>query len=256
MCVCLCLCVINCQEEWLAAWGFGQNSAVLPGLVSRHPPSAQTIPTRQFSSSATTGMGENSPTMYGLQCCSLKTWVNFHPGRMARQICMFFYYFKISYFTNVHNLLQAQGGKSSWQSLFVFLFVTQIFIDLRILKWIYGWIFTHCVRRMLKWMALNSGVPLRMIVTVKMKDSPKWTWFKWMLWGKWSDLIFDQITNFCVCEKKAFQSDIYIYIDIVIRRYLNHCWHWPCLRANWPRAAHVLTSRMISPPQWGTADWN
>ena len=36
---------------------------------------------------ATTGMGENSPTTYSLQGSSLKTWVNFHPGRIPRQIC-------------------------------------------------------------------------------------------------------------------------------------------------------------------------
>ena len=35
------------------------------------------------------GMGENSPTMYGLQC-SLKTWLSFHPGCMAREIYTFF----------------------------------------------------------------------------------------------------------------------------------------------------------------------
>ena len=57
----------------LAAQSSGQNSVVLVGPVSRH------LPTRQFSSSATTGMGENSPTTYGLQGSS-KTWVNFYPG--------------------------------------------------------------------------------------------------------------------------------------------------------------------------------
>ena len=62
----VCQCVINCQEELLAAWGSGPNSAVLASLVSRQ--------------STTTRMGEHSLTMYGLQGFSLKIWLNFHPG--------------------------------------------------------------------------------------------------------------------------------------------------------------------------------
>ena len=100
------LCVINCQEEPLAAEG--QSSAVVAGPVSQSllftpwlrfgsqrlfltvdNTQAQTIPTRQFASSATTGMGENSPTSYTLQGFSLKTWVNFHPQHIPRQICIF-----------------------------------------------------------------------------------------------------------------------------------------------------------------------
>ena len=34
--ICTCACVINCQEESLAAWGSGQSSAVVAGPVSRH----------------------------------------------------------------------------------------------------------------------------------------------------------------------------------------------------------------------------
>ena len=37
----------------------------------------------QFSSSATTGMGENSPTTYGLHGSPMKTWVTFYPGCTA-----------------------------------------------------------------------------------------------------------------------------------------------------------------------------
>ena len=101
----LCLCVINCQEESLAAWGSGPNSVVLAGPVSRHCLRFW-LPTRRFSSSATTGMGENSPTTYTLQGSSLKTWVNMYV----------FYYLIFLFFTNVCNLLQAQGEKSSGQS--------------------------------------------------------------------------------------------------------------------------------------------
>ena len=102
-------------------------------------PSAQTIPTRQFSSSATTGTGENSPTTYTLQGSSLKIWVNFHPGSIPRQICMFFLLFN---FFVVHKRTQSsastKGGKKQ-----LFRFVIQIFTELRI--------FTHCVRRGFNW---------------------------------------------------------------------------------------------------------
>ena len=127
--ICVCVCLINCQEESLAAWGSGQSSVVVlaGGLVSGHclPPGCH-LGRHQFSSSATTGMGENSPTLYALQG-SLKAWVNFHPGCMESNLRFFSYYFKKWYFTNIHNLQQAQGETRSWQS-WNFLFVTQIFI--------------------------------------------------------------------------------------------------------------------------------
>ena len=66
-------------------------------------PSAQTISTRQFSSSATTGMGENSPTTYTLQGSSLKTRVNFHPRRPPHQICIF-YYFKFFFISQTYTI--------------------------------------------------------------------------------------------------------------------------------------------------------
>ena len=62
-----------------------QRSGFSP-LFTHWLPSAHPIPARQFSSSATTGMGGNSPTTYTLQGSSLKAWVNFHPGRIPRQI--------------------------------------------------------------------------------------------------------------------------------------------------------------------------
>ena len=83
-------------------------SGFLP-LFTLWLPSAQTIPTRQFSNSATTGMGENSPTTYALQGSSLKAWENFHPGRTARQMCL-----KLFLMFVFHE--HTQGGKSSWQS--------------------------------------------------------------------------------------------------------------------------------------------
>ena len=123
----VCLCVTNCQESW-AACDSGQNSA-LPGPVSFHClrpwlPSVQAIPTRPFSSSATTSMGENSPTMYSLQCSFLKTWVNFHPGLYGNGAWNMFFFWcsKIFIFSNV---------------------VTQIFIELWILKCIYRWKWNH-----------------------------------------------------------------------------------------------------------------
>ena len=85
----------------------GSSGSRFSPLFTPWQPPAQTIPTRQFSSSATTGMGENSPATYTLQDSSLKTWVSFHPRRIPRQICMFFlfyYYLKCLYFTNVHTL--------------------------------------------------------------------------------------------------------------------------------------------------------
>ena len=57
----------------------------------------------------------------------------------------FFNYSKVLYFTNGHNLQQAQGGKGSWQSQEISNFVIQIFIELRIFKWI----FIHRVQRRL-----------------------------------------------------------------------------------------------------------
>ena len=80
----VCLCIINCREELLGARGSGQNLAVfwVRFRTTVYGPGCH-LPTCWFSSSATTGMGENSPTTYGLQGSSLKTWVNFHPERMA-----------------------------------------------------------------------------------------------------------------------------------------------------------------------------
>ena len=46
-------------------------------------------------------MGENSPTTYDLQCSSPSTY-----GMLNIYIL---YYLKYLFFTNVHNLLQAQG---------------------------------------------------------------------------------------------------------------------------------------------------
>ena len=76
--------VAGCPRFWSSS-GSGFWPLFTPWL-----PSAQTIPTRQFSSSDSTGMGGNSPTTYTLQGSSLKTWVNFHPGRVPRQICVVF----------------------------------------------------------------------------------------------------------------------------------------------------------------------
>ena len=116
----MCLCVINCQEESLAARGSGQSSAGSSGsrfspLFTPCLPSAQTILTRQFSSSATAGMGENSPTTYTLQGSSLKTG-GFSPRMYTASNLYFFiyfilYYLNFLYSTNVHNLQQAEGEK-------------------------------------------------------------------------------------------------------------------------------------------------
>ena len=80
--------VAGCPRFWTKFSG-SSGSGFSP-LFTPWLPSALTIPTRQFSSSATTGIGGNSPTTYTLQGSSLKTWVNFHPGRVPRQICMIF----------------------------------------------------------------------------------------------------------------------------------------------------------------------
>ena len=73
----------------------GSSGSRFSPLFTPWLPSAQTILTRQFSSSATIGMGENSPTTYTLQGSSLKTWVNFHPGRIPRQICIYFFFLSV-----------------------------------------------------------------------------------------------------------------------------------------------------------------
>ena len=88
--------VTGCPKFWTKFSG-SSGSGFSP-LFTPWLPSAQTFPTRQFSSSVTTGMGENSPTTYTLQGSYLKTWVNFHPGRIQREICIFciFYIFYIS----------------------------------------------------------------------------------------------------------------------------------------------------------------
>ena len=51
----------------------GRSGSGFSPLFTPWLPSAQTIPSRQFSISATTGMGENSPITYTLQGSSLKT---------------------------------------------------------------------------------------------------------------------------------------------------------------------------------------
>ena len=106
--VCMSVCyqlsrrVAGCPRFWTKISGFsgsGFSLAIVQGPGCH-------LPTRRFSSSATTGMGENSPTTYTLQGSSLKTWVNMYV----------FYYLIFLFFTNVCNLLQAQGEKSSGQS--------------------------------------------------------------------------------------------------------------------------------------------
>ena len=52
----------------------GSNGSGFSPLFTPWLPSVQTIPTPQFSNSATTGIGENSPTMYALQGSSLNLW--------------------------------------------------------------------------------------------------------------------------------------------------------------------------------------
>ena len=99
----------GCRRFWTRFSG-SSRSGFSP-LFTPWLPSAQTIPTHQFSSSATTGMGENSSTTYTLQGSSLKTWVNFHPGHIPHQIWMFFLFLFFLYFTNILNLQQAQRGK-------------------------------------------------------------------------------------------------------------------------------------------------
>ena len=79
------------RTKFSGSCGSGFSVAIVHTLAA----TAQTIPTRQFASSATTGMGENSPTSYTLQGFSLKTWVNFHPQHIPRQICILFIYFLI-----------------------------------------------------------------------------------------------------------------------------------------------------------------
>ena len=115
----MCLCVINCQEESLAARGSGQSSAGSSGssfspLFTLCLPSAQTILTRQFSSSATTGMGENSPTTYTLQGSFENGWIFTQDVYRVKSVFFIYfilYYLNFLYFTNVHNLQQAQGEK-------------------------------------------------------------------------------------------------------------------------------------------------
>ena len=70
------------------------------------------------------------------------------------------------------------------------------------LKWVFE--VQHLNKHVLKWMALNFGVMLRVTATVKkknLKDSSKWTWY---IVGDESDLDFDcwtqkkiKSTNFC-----------------------------------------------------------
>ena len=89
----------------------GSSGSGFSPLFTPWLPSAQTIPTRQFSSSASTGMGENSPTKYTLHGSSLKTWMDVHPGRMAHQIFSSFFFFLLFSFNFVfHKLTKTKGG--------------------------------------------------------------------------------------------------------------------------------------------------
>ena len=82
--------VAGCPSFWTKFSG-SSRSGFSP-LFTPWLPSVQTILTHQFSNSATTGIGENSPTTYALQGSSMKTWVNFQPGHMSN---LFFYYFYV-----------------------------------------------------------------------------------------------------------------------------------------------------------------
>ena len=76
------------------------------------------LPTHQFSSSATTGMGENSHTTYGLQASSLKTWVIYFTQDVQRVNCvwflLFFFFFlhKRTYLFARRNGGRGVGGSS------------------------------------------------------------------------------------------------------------------------------------------------
>ena len=116
----MCLCVsyqlsrrvAGCPRFWTKF--SGRSGSGFSPLFTPWLPSAQTIPTRQFSSSATTGMGENSPTTYTLQGSSLKTWVNFHPGRTPGTSNLYgfllFYFFCISQTYTIFSKHKGGGG--------------------------------------------------------------------------------------------------------------------------------------------------
>ena len=102
--------VAGCPRFWTKFSG-SSGSGFSP-LFTPWLPSAQTIPTRQFSSSATTGMGKNLPTTYTLQGSSLKTWVNFHPGRIPRQMCMVFHFFFFVFHKRTQSSASTRGESS------------------------------------------------------------------------------------------------------------------------------------------------
>ena len=153
ICTCACVSVINCQEESLAARGSGQSSAVVAGPVSRHclhPGCHQRRPSQHVSSQV-------QPPLVWVKIHPLRTpcrvllwkhgWIftrDVHPGR---QICMVFYFLFFLYFTNVHNFQQAQRGGGGGGGKQLFRFVIQIFTELRIFKWIHGWLHPLCTAR-------------------------------------------------------------------------------------------------------------
>ena len=114
------VCFTNCQEESLAVCDSGQSSAVVAGLVSchcLHPGCHLCRPSQHVSS----------------QVQPLLVWVKIHPLHTPCSVLLWKHgwiftqhvwriksawlnYLKFLYFINVHNLQQAQGGKSSWQS--------------------------------------------------------------------------------------------------------------------------------------------
>ena len=108
----------GCPRFWTKFSG-SSRSGFSP-LFTPWLPSAQTIPTHQFSSSATTGMGENSSTTYTLQG-SLKIWVNFHPGCIPRQIWMFFI-FVFFCISQTYSVFSKHNRKKVVDSVMKFLF--------------------------------------------------------------------------------------------------------------------------------------
>ena len=85
--------VAGCPRFWTKFSG-SSGSGFSP-LFTPWLPSALTIPTRQFSSLATTGIGEFSP-----RTCTVSNMYGV-------------YFFKCLYFRNVQNLQQTQGVKCS-----------------------------------------------------------------------------------------------------------------------------------------------
>ena len=146
--MCTCVCVLSTEEEPLAGcptfWTkfSGSSGYRFSSLFTPRPSSAQTIPTRQFSNSATTGIGENS---------SLKTWVNFHPGYIPRQICIVFFinYFKMFVFhKRTQSSASTRGGKVVDKVMKILFRNSNIYWvkNFQINLWVN---FTHCVWRRL-----------------------------------------------------------------------------------------------------------